>query len=250
MIRGIPKREVPQWLNDAENLSALPIDKLLANSLFYPSSGRDGDPVRYLGGFIHSFIYVDYGIEHDEVWNSLHDAHHGFRGYRIIDCRDVSQSELTPCGSEPVYHGPTDRVPLVHRDYPKERFAIWSVHERGKEWSDDYGPERFSLLYICGDGVAMFRALYHRSKQVPDVVAVIQPGTGFGHNWTDFREPSQIFGRSVLHNPSGTPQYLLCSGLENDRETPCWPEYSELVHYWRVCDGELGLWKRGVPTRR
>ena len=41
--------------------SRFPLGELLRNSLFYPSSAFDGDPVKHLAGYIHSFIYVDYG---------------------------------------------------------------------------------------------------------------------------------------------------------------------------------------------
>lgn len=39
----------------------LPLKDILQHSLYYPAAGFDGRPVRYLGGKIHSFVYVDYG---------------------------------------------------------------------------------------------------------------------------------------------------------------------------------------------
>ena len=141
-------------------------------------------------------------------------------------------------------------------------FAVWSVHQRNAGLGNDHGPERFSLLYVCGDGVAAFQALYHGHRCRPRVVAIIQPGTGFGGNWTDFEDPARIFCRSVLGNPSGAPEYLLCEGWGKGRceefgkeyLSCCWPLYDELVRYWTVGkprpEVKLALWKRpwAVPA--
>lgn len=248
MIPRLLNRETPVWLAQLTDLKILSIESLLENSLYYPSSGRDGDPVRYLGGFIHSFIYVDYGVAREDVLQSLGDNHHGFKGYRVIHCRDVEPSELTPHGWKSLHPGREDGDPLKYRDYMKKPFALWAIFERNSDHEDGHGPIRFSLLYICGDGEATFQALYLGNKRSPEVVAIIQPGTGFGLNWTNFSDASLVFGRSVLDNPSGKPQYLLYGGWGADYKPSCWPEYSELVHYWKIVsvDGELGLWKRYV----
>jgi hypothetical protein len=39
---------------------------VLENSLDYPADGIDGDPVKYLGGSVHSFIFVDYSKPKEE----------------------------------------------------------------------------------------------------------------------------------------------------------------------------------------
>jgi hypothetical protein len=243
MIPGIERRDPPKWLTSLTALDILPIREVLSRSLYYPSCGRDGDPVRYLAGFVHSFVFVDYGLEHDEVWASLHDSHHGFRGYAPLACRNVLEHELTPQGwralpPDPVRDGDPRRV----RDHIKKPFAIWSVHERTRDYGEEHGPERFSLLYVCADGAAGFQALYHGNRCAPDVVAIIQPGTGSGHNWTDFRDPNKILGRSVLRNPYGKPGYLLYGGWGPNYRESCWPDYAMLIHYWRAAGGALGLW--------
>jgi hypothetical protein len=52
MISGIHARVMPQWPSELRNCDALPITDVLRDSLYYPSCGRDGDPVRYLVGQI------------------------------------------------------------------------------------------------------------------------------------------------------------------------------------------------------
>ncbi len=243
MIPALDFRNTPLWLKNLSGLDQLPVFHLLNNSLYYPASGRDGDPVRYLGGFIHSFIYVDYGLAHDEVWASLHNEQHGFKGYSLIGCRDVFEEELTPKGWNPISPLERDGFPDQWRSIIKLPFAIWSVWERKPLYNMDHGPERFSQLYICGDGAATFQALYHENSCAPEVVTIIQSGNGFGFNWTDFRKSENILGQNVLQNPYGRPKYLLFGGWNKDYLPCCWPQYSKLVHYWNVDHGELGLWR-------
>lgn len=238
-------KEIPEWLINLENVNMLPIQDVLNRSLFYPSSGRDGDPVRYLAGLVHSFVYVDYGFDRDDIWASIHDSRHGFKGYSLFGCRELSEKELTPQGWQPIFPDPRrDGNPEKYKDYIKQPFGIWAVFGRDPLHTEEHGPKRFSLLYIRADGAAAFQALYHGNKTKPEVVAIIQPGTGFGCNWTDFRDPNLIFGRSVIQNPYGKPRYLVYGGYGTGYQNTCWPEYSNRVHYWKTNDGELGLWSR------
>ena len=240
MIRGVETRVTPDT-----RLENLQIRDFLHHSLYYPACGLDGDPVRYLASLVHSFVYVDYGLEHNEVWAALHDDRQGFSGYRVLDCRDVTEDELTPHGWQPIQPGSADGNPMNFREYIKKPFAIWSVHERKSDYDEKHGPDRFSLLYVCADGAAASQALYHGNRCAPEVLAIIQPGTSFGCNYTDFCDPNQILGRSVFQNRYGIPRYLLYGGMGCDYREICWPVYSRLIRYWQVVDGgELGLWER------
>ncbi|HOC02980.1 MAG TPA: hypothetical protein P5065_00665 [Candidatus Ratteibacteria bacterium] len=213
MIPVIKKRRVPNWLvNIDKELKGLSIKKILSNSLYYPASGRDGDPVRYLGGYVYSFIYVDYGLEYDEVSNSLEDYNHGFRGYRILTRRDVRKEELIPQGWSPILPNRCIDGDLRKTiNFIKKPFALVHLQKR-KNFDEEDGPSYFSFLFIGGDGVATFQVLYHGNKCSPDVVTIIQPGTGFGGNWTNFQDPEMIFAQSVLQNSYGRPSYLLYGG--------------------------------------
>src|SRR5689334_8112732 len=63
MQRKLTAAPLPAWLEalDAEAIAskALPLAAMLTDSLYYPASGLDGIPVKYLGGFVHSFVYAD-----------------------------------------------------------------------------------------------------------------------------------------------------------------------------------------------
>ncbi len=242
MIPEIPTQPMPDWISNASvPLPELCIREVLSGSVYYPACEFDGDPVKYLAGNFHSFVYVDYGVGRDSLLQNLD----GFRGYRILAHRDVTERQLTPNGWTPQFPRPSDGDPRSRADWIKPPFGFWSIHERREEYGPDHGPSRFSLLYIGGDGVATFQALYHGNRVVPAVAAVIQPGTGFGGNWTSFKDQNGIFGRSVLRNPAGTPEYLLFGGWGDGDfyRRPCWPAYGQPV---RALHGKLRVWRRSA----
>ena len=65
MIEQLPRACRSEWLSRVDPATIqdadFPLDDILRDSLYYPASGFDGDPVRYLAGNVLSFVYVDYG---------------------------------------------------------------------------------------------------------------------------------------------------------------------------------------------
>ena len=247
MINAMPTLEEPDWLMDLTEESIandpFPLEDLLKDSLYYPSSEFDGDPVKYLGGNILSFIYVDYGVGKDQLTQELSSS--GFLGYRPIGSRAVQERELVPNGwrpSMPFDHDGNWRPAASPHEQP---FCLWTVFEREPDMPGDHGPVRFSLLYLYADGAAAFQALYVSNGVVPKVVAIIQPGHSFGGNWTDFTDPEKIFARSMLGNPKGRPQWLMYGGFgpRSGYRESCWPLYSELKEFLeKAGGGSIGLW--------
>lgn len=247
MLNELPVMPVPQWLAglsaNAIMNAPFPLTQLLEDSLYYPSSGFDGDPVRHLAGNILSFIYVDYSRKHDELVEALHNP--GFRGYELIATRSVTAKELTPNGWRPEPPTHSDGDPSRYRDGIEQPFCSWSIFQRGEGVPASHGPSRFSLLYLCADGVAAFQALYLANSASPKAVAVIQPGHGFGGNWTNFENPTQIFATSVFGNPQGKPQFLLYGGIgrRDFYREPCWPNYQNLICFLdKIGGGSIGVW--------
>jgi len=235
---------MPGWLRDLnaqEGLPALRLRELLNGSLYYPASGRSGTPVTLLGGIVYSFVFVDYGFEREEVLRSLEHAIRGFKGYSLISLRDVNEVELAPNGWIPdPFPEPEDGDLRSARGIIKHPFALWCIFERRKSHGLEHGPERFSVLYIGGEGAATFQVLYRTNRCVPEIIAIINPGN-MGGEWTRFRDPARILGRSVLGNPTGRPKYVLADRLAQYGETCFWPAYSKLVRRWD--DRGISLWE-------
>jgi hypothetical protein len=103
--KGLSVQPAPDWLIQMtpERMARdpFPLHDLLSQSLYYPSSSFDGDPIAYLGGNNHSFVYADYGEERDGLLKALKEP--GFLGYRILCHRPVLEAELTPMGWSPVF---------------------------------------------------------------------------------------------------------------------------------------------------
>jgi len=83
MIKVFPPRFEPDWLASVSEEHPLPLSDLLQNSLYYPASRLDGDPVRYFAGFLHSFVYADSSISKEAITEDLYRRGHGFTGYRV-----------------------------------------------------------------------------------------------------------------------------------------------------------------------
>ena len=215
---------VPVWLSKlGDPLGPIPMPDVLRHCVYYPSAGVDGYPVKYLGRYFQSFVYVDYGVGEQFVLNDLPN----FRGYDLILNRQVCQDELVPRGWQPPKLRREDGDPTRNAGRILPPFAIWAVYDRKPEVCPEHGPQRFSLLYIGGEGAATFHALFYSHRVSPAVVALIQPGTGFGGNWTDFENPNRVFARLVRENPAGMPDHLLYGGWGDGGGyiSAPWPEY-------------------------
>ena len=219
--------EVLHWTDRLKpedvNAGPLPVSDILNASLYYPASGFDGSVIkecntrsRRLG--IRSFVYCDYAVGEEAFLSSQDD----FLGYHVLAGRPVQKGEMAPSGWRPVIPPGVDMERYVrYRDVWKP-FAHWMVYERDADRTEEHGPARFSLLYVGGEGAATFQALYWSNRKSPSAIAIIRPGTGWGFNWTDFRNPDRPFAWVVMNNPVEVPEWAFC--VEEDFK---WPGYSK-----------------------
>lgn len=244
MILEIEELEMPDWLQN-ETFS-FDIKKILKDSLYYPSSHFDGKPVAHLMGNVYSFVYVDYGVTKDDFYNEV--KNHGFAGYHTIYNQTITQEMLIPDGWN-VHISPDYNE--IHRmehikSFIKKPFCEWMIFERDADKDDTYNPRRFSLLFMCADGAASYQALYLSNKISPKILAIIQPGHGFGGNYTDFRDRDKIFAKSVFHENSALPQFLLIGGYGSGYlfDVAVWAEYSKEVWHTSTSLSSMKLWRK------
>ena len=248
MVNEIEKMAMPNWLSSNE--FKFNIKNILDDSLYYPSASFDGDPIKYFMGNIFSFIYVDFGVSREDLNEDIKD--HNFRGYHIIHKQNISQNELTPNGWT-VHIQPKrfEKNPEndSYPDWIKEPFCEWVIFERDEDKDETHNPKRFSLLYLCADGVAAYQALFLSNNTKPKIIAIIQPGHGFGGNYTNFRNRKEIFAISVFHNHDLLPDYIINGGWGNREsyKNPIWDEYKESIVTLHIGRTTLNLWKRTLP---
>lgn len=208
MIPEIKARVSPKWL--MEDRPSFDINNILEDSLYYPCCWFDGDPIKYFAGNVHSFIYVDYGVTKQSL---AKEVARGLRGYKIRHQEVISQSQLTPNGWELMVNvDPEDLRSLeFHRSFMKTPFSHWVIYERDLDFTESHGPERISFLFICADGALTYQALYLQNEVVPAILAVIQPGHGFGGNYTNYYDNQRIFYKSVIYRdePDFYPEYFV-----------------------------------------
>lgn len=124
---------MPDWLSQLSSESMLadrfPLEELLFDSLYYPSSGFDGDPIKHLAGNFFSFIYLDYGANQDAYSHAL--SYPGFRGYDLIATRAVAEYDLVPNGWQFAPPIPSDGDPSYHYlNWVAKPLCSWSVFQR------------------------------------------------------------------------------------------------------------------------
>jgi hypothetical protein len=216
---------------------SLPIKSLLENSLYYPGCGFDGTVIKYVNTTvpqwgITSYVYCDYGISEQ----ALEERQDTFRGYNILGSRQVDVNELIPNGWTPVLPpGINPQAYLFNKNNWEAPYARWIVYERSREVGEEHGPRRFSLLYLGGEGVATYQALYWTNNLTAKAVAVFEHG--WGGNWTDFGAPHGPLEWVLKTNLAGIPGYIYYN--QDDLQWKCY----ELLHRGR----DFTIWRRQIP---
>jgi hypothetical protein len=221
----------------------LPIGELLENSLYYPSSGFDGRVVKFFSKRTNSFVFCDYGVGENALFQEMNH----FYGYQVLAHRPLTMEELVPNGWKmklPPQFNMTEYY--SQRDFIKAPFAHWIVYDRLEEFTDDHGAKRFSLIYIGGEGVATYQALYWSNKKCPKILAIIQPGHGFGFNWANFGDPDGPLAWVVYNNRYGRPDTILYGGSGSGYEVLNWKGYRlmDTITSYYGQSGTVTVWER------
>lgn len=230
MSKLLPIQDMPNWLTDINKDSEFNIKQLLDKSIYYPASNTDGWIFEALAGTGYSFVYVDPNIPHTDLKRQLNSV----AGYDVILSREIYKDQL--CFNT---YNPVLPIPLVDED-PKEirlwnqitPYAHWAIFQRRARTDPGHGPERFSLLFIAGEGVATYQAIYFSNLCRPMGI-VLKGHTGFAGNWTRFEKQNGIFERTVMSNPAGFPDYLFVDDIYDNnwstRDRSYWHNYSTII---------------------
>lgn len=226
----------------------LPLRGLLENSIYYPAAGHDGGVIkdcntRARSLNIRSFVYADYCTGPEAYL----EKENNFRGYHVFGSRALKPENMAPIGWRPQMPPETSRELYIRYQKHWKPFAHWTVYERDADQNEEHGPERFSLIYIGSEGVATYQALYWVQRIVPTGICIIQPGTGWGFNWTDFRAPNAALFWAIQHHPVGKPPLVYYGGYGNGYNNFAWPGYApsgrRIRPYYPDFEGEVTIWK-------
>lgn len=200
-------------------LQSFPIRQFLADSAYYPAAGTDFWPVLALAEHCRTFVFSDYCVPIEDAVKALKRLH-------PLTLEDVSREALlSGVAWQP------ENQPGSHRGFPYVRpYALLARFRVGSEdgrryagrvnyffsESQDLDEREVQLLYLGGEGVATYEALYCAHRVAPKVLAILRPGTGFGLNWTDFRATGDSLEAAVMRNRGGLPEALLRDVSERD----------------------------------
>ena len=201
------------WIDSIERATfgttKFPKNDVFRDSLYYPASGNDWSPIRHWAFGVKSFVYVDTFTTQEQHLADI--ARSPFAGYQTWATRQVKSNELTPAGWRPQRPPGIDQerymaAMTMAQATPGNSFAQWTIFERLEGFGDEYGPKRFSLFFIRGEGAATYQALYVYNKVLPKVLAIIRPGLGCGGNYSDFEHV--LLATMKMHS-KGLPEKLL-----------------------------------------
>jgi len=254
MIKEIQQIKMPAWLSSGNfNFN---LKEVLADSLYYPSCGTDGMPVQYFMGNVYSFIYVDYGIAENVFLEEI-NMENSFKGYKIISIKEIPEKQLYDENHNVFSHNKQYYMEQF-KDYVKEPYCYWVIFERKETYNEEHNPKRFSLLYFCSEAVSAYYGLYKLNNMSPKIFCIIQDGSGFGCNWTSFKERNAPMALVIFSN-NKSPEYLVNGGYQLGYEDPIWSEYSKKIYYkclpYIYEKGKIikdakcfSLWKRTQPS--
>ncbi len=199
--------------NDVE-IGTFPLIDILKDSCYYPAAAFDGRVVKccntlYAEWDIRSFIYCDYGVRENEIFQHQNE----FLRYSVLASRKLRPEELIPNGWNPQLP-PNFNLETANRfrNANVQPFATWIVYEKKENFNVEHGPQRFSLLYIGGEGVATYQAIYWTNFQSAKVIIITDHG--FGGNYTEFRDVQGPFHWVVSHNVHDIPKYMFYNGQD------------------------------------
>lgn len=220
---------------------------LLTNSLYYPACGFDFGIIKYCNEHyiefgISSYVYADYGIAEKRLKDNLDS----FYGYYLTKSRPVSATDLVFDLSQLIPECNDEDKERINF-WRKRPFARYALFERDYGFGPEIGPEVFSLLYLGAEGITVYENLYLANDIIPKAMAIIQSGTAFGGNWTEFRDPDAPLAKTVMKGKT-MPNYFFYGGYGYfSYDDFMWPGYRQIDaidNYYQNGDGRVTVWRR------
>ena len=213
------REEMPTWLKSHKKGDKIDFSKLLASRIvYYPGSALEGSPIRIFNTAhaAHVYLYIDYGFEKEEIKKLMSETFPA--GYHIYDETEVGAADIIPRALR--YHLTADEQRMVMERYQEKyvpthnSFGFLKIYERDESYGEEHGAQRFALLYISGDAIATYDAIFGNTNAKP--FACITGNYGFGGAYESFSKDSLL--ETIAIRIDRLPKYLLsdiCDGWNN-----------------------------------
>ena len=193
---------MPEWLAEYDGSVDLTAIKN-TRCVYYPGAGFDGQPIHTFNAAhtTHLYIYVDYGVSKQEVESKLTS----FKGYKVIGKHDIALNQLAPAW-RPHIRMTKELVEESRRWATVSPYCFIAIFERLSDFSDEHGAKRFAVIFIGGDGIATYDALFGNKNMVTPLAVVLQEH-GFGGNYASFGRDGIM--EEIAKNSGVYPELLL-----------------------------------------
>ena len=215
--------EVPAWMRDyAPGTEIDFVEVLKSRIVYYPGAYVDGQPVHTFvqAHAVHVFMYVDYMLSWEKIREEL--SEHGFKGYRLLASVKARADDLTPRGWTPHVKPTREQFDRMNRFASAERFANLVIFERTDDYDDAHGPLRFAVIFIGGDGIATYDAIFC-NENAPAPFCIILQDHGLSGNWNHFGRGGLM--ERAAEKAGVYPKYLLSATRDN---TEVWEGYARI----------------------
>ena len=225
---------IPSWLDRFEPGQPFPRDQFFGSRVvFYPGSELDGQPVHLFAATqcAHCFVYVDYGVEQHRLERALLNPLEKFRGYHHFARVQLTPKDLAPTvWRSHVSPDEARDIPAGFAPVRQSPFAFLQVLERDHDLTDAHGPRRLAILFIGGDGIASFDALFAQQNGHAAPFAVVLQDHGFGGNYDSFGGGGLM--ERIAQRARVQPQYLLVAS-----NTSPWSGFEPVAGLESECGG-------------
>ena len=203
------------------------IEHFLENCVYYPCSGLDGFPVKFLAKRFQRFFYVDSSTSRTDFEQRI--AEPGFEGYRIGSIDELSPKAVFGASWKKIEK---QYEQLFSRLSPEwaDPFLVLYRFERLEGLTDDHGPESFDLLFARCEAIAAFELAFSRRNLAPICLVHKQSGICFGGNYSDYPE---MLGAALRRNKGGLPDFVFYDRPGGDSD---WGSHLKLVEQYTPID--------------
>ena len=269
MIKELGKFDPPEWLMADEFV--FDIKEIIKDSMFYPRSRLDIEPINYLFGNVYSFIYTDYGLGYSPKGVFTNNA---FIDFEMIHCESISHEVFNTFDEEFLYGYPEDDeledfkygiFDMYNHPY-KYDDAFKTIYDRKQPKQKEFRctwmiyqnscGRRFSILYFESEPMLVYQVIYYLNGSSPKIVMLMYPEEREEYEeyeendeplyWSDYTVEDGHFGRQILNRRIEIEDYLrIPEYIVVSIGVAPWGMYPKFIYH----DRRIAIWGKELSRR-
>jgi len=210
-------------LNEMDN--KLILKNIYINSFFYAAEIFEVRIMSYFARMSRSFVFCGSRMTEEILLTQMDTApDYKVIGYRRVELNEIFSAKWFPTFlegyNEPFFSKHHKNSEII------QPFAYYIVYDLKKQLPRVSVLDRFRILYICGECVSTYKALFYSNKYSPGYIARIY--NKYSSNYDRLKEEDEKLHNVIINNPYGKPDIVMIGGGDNARnnnDIPVWEEY-------------------------